>query len=175
MRYMKNLENLKRNYNLKEKKGITFLILIITIVFILIISSTLTISFFNVIDSTNKKEFASEIHSLQKLVDQYKFMNNEYPVVENAFTVSLSTYPMDEKTQFSSEPGYVENEVILKEINLYKAGADEITRGIRRNDNELDVYAVSETTGRVYYLKGEEYDNITYYTLTSDLEESLGL
>lgn len=178
---MSILENIMKKYNKKNKKsknnkkGITFMVLVITIVFILIITSTLSLSFFNIIDSTNKKEFANEINSIQKLVDQYKFMNNKYPVTDNIFTFNISTLSVDEKVQFSSEEGYDDNEVILNEINLYEAGADEVTRGIRRNDNELDVYVLSETTGRVYYLKGEEYNGVRYYTLTEELKNSLGI
>lgn len=172
---MNNLKKTKINSNFKSKTGITFFVLVITIMFILIITSTLTISFFNIIDSTNKKEFANEINSLQKLVEQYKFINNKYPVAENEFSFSLVTLRTLEKEQFLDEPGYVDNEVILKEIDLYEAGVEEITRGIRRNDNELDIYVISENTGKVYYLKGEEYDDIKYYTLTNDLKKSLGI
>ena len=158
-----------------ERKGITFLILLITIVFVLIVTSGLTISFFNVIDSTNKREYANELNSVQNLVDQYEYMNGKYPVTDNVFSFALVTLPVDEKKQFSEEPGYDDNEIILTEINLHEAGANEITRGIRRNNNEDDIYVVSESTGRVYYLKGEEYDDYIYYTLTDDLKDGLGI
>lgn len=172
----RKFDNKKNNEeNKNKKKGVTFFVLVITIIFILIITSGLSISFFNVIDSTNKKEFANEINSIQKLVDQYDFMNNKYPITDNIYTFNLSTLSIDEKIQFSLEEGYEDNQVMFYEINLYEAGVDEIARGVRRNGNELDIYVLSENTGKVYYLKGEEYDGVRYYTLTEELKNSLGI
>lgn len=160
---------------MKNKKGITFLILVFTIAIALIIVSSITIAFSNILDSTNKKEYANEINSVQKTIDQYKFLNNKYPVYEVDLKYSLFNFPMYEKRQFLDEEGYDDNEVILKEINLFEAGIDNVTRGVRRKSDNLDIYAVSEKTGRVYYLKGEKYDDVTYYTLTPELKESLDI
>lgn len=169
-----NRNKIKKNV-MKNKRGITFLVLVITITFMLILASTLSISFFNLVDSTNKKEYANEINSIQKVVDQYEFMNGKYPVVDDVVTFSLSTLSAEEKEQFANEPGYATNEVIFKEIDLYEAGVDEVTRGTKADDYGMDVYVVSETTGKVYYLKGEKYDGVKYYTLTNELKKSLGI
>ena len=161
--------------NIKNKRGITFLILVFTIAIAVIIVSTITIAFSHVLDSTNKKEYANEINTVQKVIDQYKFLNNKYPVYEADLKYSLFNFPMYEKRQFVDEEGYDDNEVILKEINLFEAGIDNVTRGVKRKSESLDTYAVSEKTGRVYYLKGEKYDDVTYYTLTPELKESLDI
>lgn len=160
---------------IESKKGITFLILVFTIAIALIIVSSITITFVNVLDSTNKKEYASEINAVQKAIDQYKFLNNKYPVYAADLQYSLYNFPMYEKNQFLDEEGFDDGEVTLKEINLFEAGIDNITRGVRRNSDKLDIYAVSEKTGRVYYLKGEKHDNVKYYTLTPELKQSLDI
>lgn len=158
-----------------KKRGITFLILVITIVFVLIIATAITVSFNNIIKSTNKKDFANELNTLQKIVDQYKFMNNKYPISPKEITLSLDDMNIAELKQFEDEPGYASKEVILREINLVEAGVDNITRGVKRGYNELDIYTVSETTGKVYYLKSEKFNGIRYYTLTDELKNSLKL
>ncbi len=158
-----------------NKNGITFLILVITIVFVLILASTITISFNNIVRSTNKKEFANEINTLQKVIDQYKFMNGKYPVVSEEIILSLNDMNIGELKQFTDEPGYKNKEVVLKQINLVEAGVDNITRGVKREYDELDIYTVSESTGKVYYLKGEKFSGIRYFTLTDELKESLNL
>lgn len=159
----------------KKKCGITFLILVVTIVFALILATAVTISFENIIDSTNKKEFANEINALQKLVEQYHFMNNKYPVTENEIEISLNGMTLGEKQQFINEPGYENGRIIVKEINLVEADVDNITRGIKADGDTLDVYTVSENTGTVYYLKGVEIEGINHYSLTTELKKSLDI
>ena len=70
-----------KKYN---KKGITLLVLMVTITTLMIIFTAITLAYTNISNSTKQREFAKEIYEVQKLVDQYYFLNDKYPV--NKFT-----------------------------------------------------------------------------------------
>lgn len=142
-----------------NKNGINLMALICITAVLLILAGTIVVSFNNVIISTSQKEFANEIYSIQKLVDQYYFKNGDYPVKgENISFIEKST----------------NTTVTGKEINLYEADVNEAKRGKRNNLDEEDIYIVSEA-GVVYYVKGEKIGQNVYYTLTNDLKKQLGL
>ncbi len=152
------------------KNGITMIVLVITIVIMLIISGTVLFSFKGINTSTKQREFATEIYNLQKVAEQYEFLNGKYPVKDS---INFNISSIAEKAQFSGEPGYSSNVVSLKKIDLYEAGVETISRG--NESSTYDIYAISETTGRVYYLKGVTIGNNTYYTLTDELKKKLEL
>ncbi len=160
-----------KKYN---KKGITLAVLIVTIIITMLLVSAIVVSYSSIKNSTKKKEFAKEIYSIQQLVDAYKFKNEKYPVNTN-ITFSIATLENEDKIQFINEPGYSSNEVIFKIIDLYEAGIESTTRGMQKNSNTNDIYVVSENTGKVFYLKGEEIGDRVYYTLSDDLKKEIGL
>lgn len=154
---------MKRN----NRKGVSLMALVCTIVIMLVLAATVTVSFNQIIKSTREKEFANEVYSIQKLVDQYKFKNNKYPVYDDyEVEVDISK----DKLQFLEE----DSSSIFREINLYEAGVEELNRGHLTNGDD-DIYIVSESTGKVYYLKGVKISNRTFYTLTDELKKKLGI
>lgn len=157
-----------------KKEGMTLAILVVTIIIMMILISAIVVSFNSIKTSTRKKEFAKEIYTVESLVEKYKFEHEEYPVNDSK-TFSLATINSTDKVQFINEPGYATNLVDFKVIDLYEAGVENITRGIKKNSNENDVYVLSLTTGKVFYLNGEKIGDDTYYTLTDELKKEIGL
>lgn len=160
-----------KNY---AKKGITLAVLVVTIIITMILVSAIVVSYDSIKNSTKKKEFAKEIYSIQNLVDAYKFKNEKYPVTTNV-TFSIATIENEDKIQFINEPGYSSNEVVFRVIDLYEVGIESTTRGTQKNANTNDMYVVSENTGKVFYLKGEEIGDKVYYTLSDELKKEIGL
>ncbi|MNP26291.1 hypothetical protein D3C76_1191380 [compost metagenome] len=66
------------------------------------------------------------------------------------------------------------SKVVLKQIDLSKADVESVKRGSGTNGS-TDIYSISEKTKRIYYLKGFEVGNKTYYTLTDDLAKLIGI
>lgn len=160
---------------INTKKGISLLVLLITIAVILILLTTITFSADNIISNTKKRQFAKEIYEVQNLVDKYKYENDDYPyIIENyeKKVININVENIDE--QFMSEDS-INNTVTLYPIDLYKAGVQNLSRGTNKNDNEKYVYAFSNKTGKVYYVKGFKVGRYTYYTLTNELRELIGL
>ncbi len=148
------------NYNkLKQNKGITLASLIVTLVIMVILASAVIISYNNIVTSTEQKEFASEIYSIQKLVDNYKFMNNKLPVKSEIVPTSKNPLFQGESTTYY-------------ELDLYEAGVEQVSRGTKKTAN--DIYIVTNS-GKVYYLEGQEIGKNIYYTLTDDLKKKIGL
>ncbi len=158
---------------MKRRSGITFLALLTTIVIALIIIFTAVIGYDNIVSSTRKSEFAREMYTVRNLVLDYEFMNSSYPLKE-AITIDLSDVIDDDKTQFSDEPYYSTNGIILYNIDLSKSGVQTILRGTKK-DGENDVYAFSITTKKIYYLAGEMIGDSTYYTLTDELYKLISI
>ena len=167
------IDKIKRKAKIEvsiNKRGISMAVLVLTVTVILILSGTVFMSFNGISTSIKQREFANEIHNLQNIIEQYKFLNGKYPTTESVdFDI---TEIFDEYgSQFSSEPGYSQKKITLEKIDLYETGVESISRGIENSEN--DVYAVSTATGNLYYLEGVEIGNTTYYTLTDELKEKL--
>ncbi|MEG2310417.1 MAG: hypothetical protein RSB76_00325 [Clostridia bacterium] len=160
--------------SLKAQKGVSLLVLCITIVIMLILSTTIILSYSSIHASTLKKEFAKEIYSIQKVIEQYKFMNNIFPVT-NDIDIDLSTLDAVAKTQFSNEDKYDTGTITLKKIDLVEAGVENVKRGTMVNSDLNDIYVFSPKTHKVYYLKGENISKQIYYTLTDELKKQIDL
>lgn len=160
-----------------NKKGITLLVLMLTITTLMIIFTAITLAYTNISNSTKQREFAKEIYEVQKLVDQYYFLNNKYPVSKfnESFSLDLNSIPVNSRTQFEKEPGYASFLIELREIDLYEAGVQEINRGLKSNSDTTDIYAVSENTGIVYYIKGQKIGRNKYFTLNDELLDKLDM
>ncbi len=157
-----------------KKKGISLVALVCTMAVTLILLVTIGVSFNNIYQSTKKKEFANEIYSIQKLVEQYNFRNNKYPILNSSIEVDLSTLDLG-ANQFLAETRDLTATITLRPLDLYEAGVQETNRGQQKDGDIKDIYLVSEKTGNVYYLKGEEIGNKIYYALNDELKKEIGL
>ena len=161
----------------KIKKGISMIALLITIAVFLVLLTVITISSDKIINNTKKKQFAREIYEVQNLVDKYKYEKEEYPytILDDNTNESISIDITDDLTdQFDKEGVKEGDKVELYTIDLNKIGAENITRGIKKDNNLKDVYAFSEKTGIVYYIKGYKVGKNVYYTLTDELKGQIG-
>lgn len=156
-----------------NRKGITLVALIATIMVIVIVTTTAVVSYsaFNV--SARKKAFANELYTLQKQIEDYNFKNNKYPL-GNA--VELDTSDLDEGIieAFDDNREHLSgNKITLYEIEFKKLDLDSLTRGVDIYGESKDIYLFSKTTKKVYYLKGEKIGDETFYFLSNDLYDSL--
>lgn len=160
---------------INTKKGISIIVLLITIAVILILLTAITFSADTLISNTKKRQFAKEIYEVQKVVDKYKYENDDYPyIIENdekkVFNINVEN--IDE--QFVGEE-ILNNTVTLYPIELSKTGVQNLSRGTKNDNNENDVYALSDKTGKVYYVKGFKVGRDIYYTLTNELKKLIGV
>ena len=152
-----------------KKKGLSMVMFVIAIAVVLVLVTAFTTSYEVILRSVRIREFANEINSLQKAVDEYKFMNGEYPYKSDEYTFDISTVKDGGYGQFGKTTGTMKFYI----IDLNKLGIDELKRGT--TGTNLDVYAVSKENGKVYYLAGEEIAGDYYYTLVDEMEEKLDI
>ena len=156
-----------------RRRGISLVILCATIIVVIILVSTIVISTGNIIEKTKKSEFAKEIYSIQTLLKEYNFKNGKYPI-SNQIEINLNDIDEKYKEQFKKESGYRDNKVSLNVIDLVELSVENVNRGLKKY-GESDIYLVSQETGVVYYLLGENIGKDIYYTLTSELKSLIGV
>ena len=148
------------------KKGISALSLSITVVIMFILITVVTVSGISTYNTGLKMAFGVELSSIQVSVDAYHDKNLEYPI-KRSIQVDLSSVSAKAKVQFSGE-NIVNDKIILSEIDYKLLGFNTLKYGVGK-EGANDIYAVSETTGIVYYVKGLNLGNDTYYMLNEEL------
>lgn len=155
------------------KKGITLAVLSVVILIMVIFTTAVATTGSMALNNSKKLKFAAEIALVQEMVDEYvSEQNGEYPV-RASFEVNLSNVTTNSITQFDNEPKN-SNSITLYEIDFSLMGKADLVYGTKKHGDAKDVYAVSQETGIVYYIKGVKVSKITYYTLTNDLKELIG-
>lgn len=153
-----------------KKQGITLTMLAITIVIMLIIAGTITVSTYSSVNYSRLSTWANEIRYIQDVVNEQ--LNSSTVFYDNLQIIEIDVSNLNKQqmeAQFSGET-ITENNII--ELKVLDLGALKIANTIYGNlSNSTDVYAFSETTGKVYYVHGIEIDNTTYYTLTEALNK----
>jgi len=147
------------------KKGISILSLAIVIVILSIITSTIVVSYSDSINTLNKTTFITEFMTLESAVQNFYEMNNNYPILEE-ITLTYQNTVVNE--QFEGED-ITSNSISLYKLDIATLGFDNLYLGNGKDD--ADYYALSMKTGKLYYLNGIIFDNITYYRVTEDLIE----
>lgn len=143
------------------KKAISLVSLVIVIVVMIILCGTVIITSNNSVKLTNKTMFANEILNIQTLVDEYYSNNGTYPA-GSVKSFNYTTLDTKSQEQFSLETSNTFYEVSLADIGL-----SNVEYGNKGTEN--DVYVLSKTTGKVYYLEGVEFEDNIYYTVAEDL------
>ncbi len=148
------------------KKGISLVVLVITIVLMIILASIAIINMDNVFLNTNLSLLQTDISQIEALMNTYKIRksgNIDFHTVQ----FDTSSLSASELLQFSGES------VIDNKIELYVIGLEEIdAEGSNYGDLTLgskDRYLYSKTTEKVYYEQGLKIGNeVYYYSKTSE-------
>lgn len=151
---------------MKRNNGISLASVMVATLLIVLLTSTITISVSKTMENANKISFASELNSIQTSIDTFYLANKEYPVTNENIILDISS--VDKKDVFSDE--HIENDkIILSKIDYDKIGYISLKYGVE--DEKLDIYGISEITGKVYYIKGMRFGSTTYFSLTDDLKK----
>lgn len=158
-----------------NKRGVSFIALVIIVIVMGILVGITTLSTKGLLQETDAREFASELKQIEYLVSQSKTLNDNKNLNFEARVLSLSNLTSEQKEQMSAEITSGATQITLYEIDFYDIDANDTIYGKKENDDANDVYVVSNTTGKVYYLKGFAWSGKMYYTLTDELKELLSI
>jgi len=155
-----------------NKRGITVTVMVITVILLIIVAGTITFSMNSTISYSRLSSWANEIEYIQEVVNEQLngSSNTEFSL---GYIIINTDKAFEANEQFEGEALEQDKTLILRVLNLGKLG---ITNTMYGNlDTTTDVYAVSETTGRVYYVQGIDVDGQKYYTLTNALRNRFNL
>lgn len=152
------------------KRGVTLTVLMITIVIMVILSSTIIINVGSDITDTRKTTFASDLKVVEDAVSVYYIQNDKLPSDEEAMsekeilTISGSDNMNYLKEELSLNGDDNENLDMgsFYKIDLSKLNIENISKGINGGN---DVYVVSLSSLKVYYLAGLSLDGTKYFSL----------
>lgn len=151
-----------------NKKGISLMVLMVTIAVMTMLLTTATIAGLKSMDRTKKIKFASELAFIKESVDSYMVNNNKYPV-SNTIILDVSKISASSISQFDSE-SISNNKINLYEIDMNLLGKMDTVYGQKSGGND-DVFAISKDTKKIYYIRGLKVSSITYYTLNDELKD----
>lgn len=157
------------------KKGISLIVLGIVIIVMGALMGIVVVSTSGTVKETEAREFASEIKQLEYLAKQARNLNDDKDFDFIPRTLTVSSLTSEQKTQMSEEIGTGVTSITLYEIDYDAIDATAVKYGKKAGGDTTDVYLVSNTTGKVYYLKGFKWENKTHYTLTDELNSLLSI
>lgn len=138
---------------LKNNKGITLTALIVTIILMLILTSTVMI----------KVKDTSMVSKLNNLYSDIKLLEDKVLDYYNDY----GTLPIKGE-QIELQPDEINGKCY--EIDLSKLENLTLNYGEGTYEEDKDIYVVDKETLDIYYLKGIEYSDNTYYTYKYTLE-----
>lgn len=156
----------KRN----NEKGITLLILVITVIAILILSTTIIINTNSMVNTKNLTDLETDINTLRQKISDFYNEYGEIPAsIEYTDVSHLSNAGvLNDKEKESSF--YVIDLQAMRGISLnfgmdYEAVKDTNTE---KANKYTDLYIINEVTHNIFYVEGvktkENNEYITYYT-----------
>ncbi len=162
-----------------KRNGITMIVLILTIVVIVIIAGATIATSGTLIENSKVTSFAEDLKTVEDATKLYYIENDNMPVlgenvalsygqIKDMVDVKALTYFETETTENGDKP---ESDSLgaFYIIDLSKIGVTKITRGVKSNGNESDVFVVSYPSMNVYYLKGLSTRSKVYFSLIREI------
>lgn len=151
--------------NIKNEKGITLTTLILTVVLILIIGGMMGYYSTSGLNLKRINNMYSDIEQIQTEVDTYYLKNNELPLLNVSVSFSNFLNPNDNSEY------YVIDLSKLGNLKLNYGKEFENIKSSDKLENYTDVYIINKQSQTIYYLKGIEFEDNTYYTKPIEYNE----
>ena len=164
-----------------NKKGISLIVLVITIIVSLILVSIGVAATGNAIENANITEYIDNLNLVKDSVESYYISNGEFPISDtyaynqgeiislvseskNSQEVETFIYDLRQTEDYydSDELG----EFYIIDLNKLGIEKSEIGNGVK---SKLDIFVFSYPSMNIYYLEGMKLKNDVYYTLSKRL------
>ena len=173
-----------------NKKGISIIVLLITVVLIVILTSMITIEVGNSIRDARKVSFANELTKIEDSLELYYTQNGTFPVLEengknveyvyNEIELSSKTsekialnpeFLTEFKEELVNNLDLTEGESIVSDTVFYKIDLAKLgilnTRLGTGKDGENDIFVMAYPSLNVYYIKGVKVEDSRYFSLAN--------
>ena len=163
---------------MNNRKGISLIMLIITIVLALILVMSTAAVVGNAINNSRITTFASDVLEVQDALKSYYIQNDVIPVLgdekvysqfeiedflENAKQIAL----FEEELSLNGDFNDNRNLGAFYILDIGALGVEQTARGLQEQEN--DVYVASYPSMNVYYLKGLSTRKTTYFSMSPRL------
>lgn len=152
------------NIKLKENKGITLVALILAIVIMLIISSILIYNAGTATKTKALNNMYNDISSLTNKIQIYYSKYGEIPIIKEQY---INVESIKFINQNDNDKYYVIDLEALENVKL-NYGKDYSKYKQNANAELTDIYVINEQSHNIYYIKGVQVDEITYYTIPGE-------
>ena len=164
-----------------KKQGITLIYLIVTIIVMIILATTVVSQMLIPSDTTEMSTFAENLSQVQDAVRASYLLDKEIPTKDSTSALTKEQL-LDMVTDTSKKEDLgieIANNKELDSSNYYIIDLDklDVTKeefGYGKK-GEDDIYVVSSSSLRVYYLYGVEYEGENYFSLNSKLANILNI
>ena len=159
--------------SVKIKKGISLVVLVITIIVMIILTGFVIAMTTNIIPSSREASFLSDLSILEDKIKEYYTNTGALPIKENThFTLTALRNDYISSTKVGSFDAEVtKNQDNDNEFNLLDLDAIGVTDNERGNgETNDDIYVFSDNTLNVYYLAGVKGRNGTVFSLANETE-----
>lgn len=158
---------------INSKRGLSLVALLITILVMFVLASVVVLSSKNSVDNANVTDFMSDLQKIEDSVESYYIENGIYPSSKELISQTQVLEQVGEEKR-----AYLREEMELNDdynedgstsyyvLDLAKIDVTQTKRGTEKDEDINDVYIISESTGNVYYLKGLETKDNTYFSIT---------
>lgn len=158
---------MRKTKEIRNNKGITMVSLIITIVVMLIIASTTVFVSFDRFQSNNLDKMYNDIGLLSDKVKNYYLKYKGLPIVRNATSNEPIKY--DYTTfEFTKNINDNDNYYVLDLKAMEGISLNYGEEGFSNPNLSDDVYIINEKSHQIYYVRGIEVEDTTYYTIPSN-------
>ena len=146
---------------LKNQKGITLLVLSITIVVMMILTFTLTTNVGSYAERKRRTNFETDIGKIKEKIEIYYSRNKKIPIANKYTNTSMLTPNANDNENY-----YVIDlsQIEISELN-YGQDYYKIEDKTAEISNLEDIYIINEQSTVIYYPKGISFDGKIYYTL----------
>lgn len=156
---------------MKNKLGISMIVLVVTIVFIAILASAVAIQVSNSSGKERLSVFVNNVTVIEEYIKSCEILKEEMPFgdeMSKEEVISLiSTEDLNYFTSDLSANGD-SSTISFKKVDMSKVGIKKEFYGYGK-EGANDIFIYSETTGTVYYLMGISYNNKTYFSINGDI------
>ena len=165
---------------MKNQKGVTLTVLVITIIIILIISGTVINASTNSLVIRKVNDLFADIESISSKISMYYLENNELPVLGTKYASSVDEFrnlidsngarediinPNDGDDYYVIDLSKLEN-LSLNFGRDYENWKNQIAP---LSSQYQDIYVINGITHQIYYPKGKQYKNKHFYTTVKNI------